>query len=115
MLTDRINPVVEEIDFRQTSVDYQTPKNRKEIKSVIKQKLLRVIRAGGIILFNIDDSGCKYEAGYDPDYKELFDRGCIHQHIWDPEKLLQREIWTQYSGTEKMPTSVYTVKKGLIS
>ena len=108
-MKENISPVIEEIDFRKTAVDYETPKNRKEIKSGIKEKLLKVIKAGGIIVFNIDDSPCKYTARYDPDYKEWYDRGAIHQYIWDPEKLLQKEVWSLYSGMDKLPSSQYTV------
>ncbi len=108
-MRERISPVVEEIDLRQATVDFETPKNRKEIKSNIKAKVLRAVKAGGVILFNIDDSPCKYTARYDPDYKEFYDRAAIHQHIWDPERLLQKEVWSQYSGVDAMPSSIYTV------
>jgi len=90
-------------------MDWEIPKNRKEIKTAIKQKLIRVISQGGIIIFNLDDTQCKYTGKYDPDHKEFYDRGAIHQHIWDPEKLLQKRVWTQYSGIEELPTKEYSV------
>ncbi len=108
-ITENITPVTEEIDFRQAVTDFETPKNRKEIKAGLKQKILKVAKAGGVIIFNMDDSSCKYTSKYDPDYKEFYDRGAIHQHIWDPEKLLQKEVWGQYSGSETMPTMPYTI------
>eukprot|EP01022_Parablepharisma_sp_SALTPOND_P026821 TRINITY_DN64999_c0_g1_i1.p1 TRINITY_DN64999_c0_g1~~TRINITY_DN64999_c0_g1_i1.p1 ORF type:complete len:299 (-),score=14.97 TRINITY_DN64999_c0_g1_i1:279-1175(-) len=108
-LEENVSQTVEEIDFRQTVTEYETPKNRKDIKAGLKQKLLKVVKAGGVIIFNMDDSSCKYTAKYDPDYKEFYDRGAIHQHVWDPEKLLQKEVWSQYSGTESLPISPYTV------
>ncbi len=108
-LKDRISPVVEEIDFRQAALDFAMPKTRREVKSAIKEKLLKVIKAGGVALFNIDDSPCKYDMHYDPDYNEFYDRRAMHQHIWDPDKLLHKEVWTQYSGTETLPQKQYTV------
>lgn len=90
-------------------MDCETPKNRKEVRLGMKEKVLRVIKEGGVIIFNLDDSPCKYKAKYDPDYKEFYDRTAIHQHIWDPEKLLHKEVWAQYSGIEEIPTKEYSV------
>ena len=90
-------------------MDYEIPKNRKDVKFGIKQKLLKVMKEGGVIIFDLDDSPCRYTEKYDPDYKQFYDRSAIHQHIWDPEKLLHKEVWTQYSGIEELPSKQYTV------
>lgn len=108
-IEENLNKTVEEIDFRKIAMEYETPKNRKEIKAGLKQKILKVIRNSGVLIFNMDDSNCKYTGKYEPDYKEFYDRGAIHQHIWEPEKLLKKEVWTDYSGTEEIPKDYYTI------
>eukprot|EP00826_Nyctotherus_ovalis_P036641 TRINITY_DN3269_c0_g1_i6.p2 TRINITY_DN3269_c0_g1~~TRINITY_DN3269_c0_g1_i6.p2 ORF type:complete len:145 (+),score=35.65 TRINITY_DN3269_c0_g1_i6:678-1112(+) len=110
-IAETISPVAEEIDLRQAAMDYEMPKNRKEVKLAMKQKFLKVVKAAGVLIFNLDDSPCKYRKKYDPDYKEFYDRSAIHQHIWDPEQLLRREVWAQYSGSEELPARDYSVSR----
>ena len=113
LLKQKVHPVVEELDLRELALKYRNPKLQKTMRAQLREKLLEVINAGGVLLLNIDDSPCHYDDLFDPDYTGLFGGREVSQNIWTPDLFLQKDSWFRFAASKEIPTAIYTVPKPL--
>lgn len=114
LIKEKINPLVEEFDLRELSIKFRNPKERKQLKEVIKQKFIKVIKGEGILLFNIDDSPSKYDDLYDPELSDMFGGRIIFENIWKPEIMTEKECWKRFAGSPEIPQPNYSVSNNIL-
>lgn len=103
LLRQKVSSVIEEVDLRKTSLEYREPKAKKVVAAKIKQVFIKVMKAGGILLLNIDDSDAAYNDLYDPEFGSMFGGRLVYQNMWTPESMLQKKMWSSYVGTDEAP------------
>ena len=118
LLQKKVSQHVEEIDLRQTSIELRNLKEKKHIKVGIKDRIINIMKVGGILLLNLDDSKAQYDELSDPEFGTLFGGISSYQSAWHPEVMFQKENWylfttgkTYKSLSDKAPTDKASMDK----